>query len=239
MKRILIIVVLLFCYSQNHIATADVGVLNLRNYYGSYPIECHQNINPDNNSLSHQLVFSKDNSTVTAEFKDVDDVKKFKNRAVDVYGLSYSGYCLKNKYMYGGVTLAGDYLEKSKYIPINLWVNGEHQTISTEKVSTNKKIVTAQEIDVKLRRYLQEEYNIYGHNNTGKGKEYGYKSKFYSGFNKGEVLFHLNDKESFSYDLFYTGDGLPVSFLKIYEDNKKIESEKFHLDVEISYVDSN
>ncbi|CAC7746283.1 enterotoxin SEM [Staphylococcus aureus] len=34
MKRILIIVVLLFCYSQNHIATADVGVLNLRNYYG-------------------------------------------------------------------------------------------------------------------------------------------------------------------------------------------------------------
>ena len=56
MKRILIIVVLLFCYSQNHIATADVGVLNLRNYYGSYPIE-DQSINPENNHLSHQLVF--------------------------------------------------------------------------------------------------------------------------------------------------------------------------------------
>ena len=52
-----------------------------------------------------------DNSTVTAEFKNVDDVKKFKNHAVDVYGLSYSGYCLKNKYIYSGVTLAGDYLE--------------------------------------------------------------------------------------------------------------------------------
>lgn len=36
-----------------------------------------------------------DNSTVTAEFKNVDDVKKFKNHAVDVYGLIYSGYCLK------------------------------------------------------------------------------------------------------------------------------------------------
>ncbi|HDI0124177.1 TPA: exotoxin [Staphylococcus aureus] len=239
MKRILIIVVLLFCYSQNHIATADVGVLNLRNYYGSYPIEDHQSINPENNHLSHQLVFSMDNSTVTAEFKNVDDVKKFKNHAVDVYGLSYSGYCLKNKYIYGGVTLAGDYLEKSRRIPINLWVNGEHQTISTDKIATNKKLVTAQEIDVKLRRYLQEEYNIYGHNNTGKGKEYGYKSKFYSGFNNGKVLFHLNNEKSFSYDLFYTGDGLPVSFLKIYEDNKIIESEKFHLDVEISYVDSN
>ncbi|OFC57535.1 staphylococcal enterotoxin type V [Staphylococcus aureus] len=239
MKRILIIVVLLFCYSQNHIATADVGVLNLRNYYGSYPIEDHQSINPENNHLSHQLVFSMDNSTITAEFKNVDDVKKFKNHAVDVYGLSYSGYCLKNKYIYGGVTLAGDYLEKSRRIPINLWVNGKHKTISTDKIATNKKLVTAQEIDVKLRRYLQEEYNIYGHNNTGKGKEYGYKSKFYSGFNNGKVLFHLNNEKSFSYDLFYTGDGLPVSFLKIYEDNKIIESEKFHLDVEISYVDSN
>lgn len=239
MKRILIIVVLLFCYSQNHIATADVGVLNLRNYYGSYPIEDHQSINPENNHLSHQLVFSMDNSSITAEFKNVDDVKKFKNHAVDVYGLSYSGYCLKNKYIYGGVTLAGDYLEKSRCIPINLWVNGKHKTISTDKIATNKKLVTAQEIDVKLRRYLQEEYNIYGHNNTGKGKEYGYKSKFYSGFNNGKVLFHLNNEKSFSYDLFYTGDGLPVSFLKIYEDNKIIESEKFHLDVEISYVDSN
>ncbi len=47
-------IVLLF---GNHIATADVGVLNLMNYYGSYPIESHQNINPDNNSFSHQLVF--------------------------------------------------------------------------------------------------------------------------------------------------------------------------------------
>lgn len=90
-----------------------------------------------------------DNSTVTAEFKNVDDVKKFKNHAVDVYGLSYSGYCLKNKYIYGELHWS-DYLEKSRRIPINLWVNGEHQTISTDKVSTNKKLVTAQEIDTKL-----------------------------------------------------------------------------------------
>ncbi len=34
-------------------------------------------------------------------------------------------------------------------------------------------MVTAQEIDVKLRKYLQDEFNIYGHNDTGKGKEYG------------------------------------------------------------------
>ncbi|ETO51347.1 hypothetical protein Y001_10650 [Staphylococcus aureus MUF256] len=48
-----------------------------------------------------------------------------------------------------------------------------------------------------------------------KEKKYGHKSKFYSGFNIGKVTFHLNNNDTFSYDLFYTGDdGLPKSFLK-------------------------
>ncbi|HDJ6024433.1 TPA: staphylococcal enterotoxin type M, partial [Staphylococcus aureus] len=105
------------------------------------------------------------------------------------------------------------------------------------KVSTNKKIVTAQEIDTKLRRYLQEEYNIYGFNDTNKGRNYGTKSKFFSGFNTGKISFHLNDGTSFSYDLFDTGTGQAESFLKIYNDNKTVETDKFHLDVEISYKD--
>ena len=82
------------------------------------------------------------------------------------------------------------------------------------KVFLQIKMVTAQEIDVKLRKYLQDEFNIYGHNDTGKGKEYGTSSKFYSGFDKGSVVFHMNDGSNFSYDLFYTGYGLPESFLK-------------------------
>lgn len=222
MKRILIIVVLLFCYSQNHIATADVGVLNLRNYYGSYPIEDHQSINPENNHLSHQLVFSMDNSTVTAEFKNVDDVKKFKNHAVDVYGLSYSGYCLKNKYIYGGVTLAGDYLEKSRRIPINLWVNGEHQTISTDKVSTNKKLVTAQEIDYKVRNYLLKHKNLYEFNS--------------SPYETGYIKFIEGSGHSFWYDLmpesgkkFY-----PTKYLLIYNDNKTVESKSINVEVHLT-----
>lgn len=152
------------------------------------------------------------NSTVTAEFMNVEDVKKFKNRPVDVYGLSYSDYCPNQSYMYGGVILAGKYLEKSRRIPINLWVNGEHQTISTDRVSTNKKIVTAQEINTKLRGYLQEEYNICGFNDTNKGRNYDTKSKFSSGFNTGKISFHLNDGSSFSYDLFDTGTGQAESF---------------------------
>ena len=61
--------------------------------------------------------------------------------------------------------------------------------------------------------------------------------KFSSGFNAGKILFHLNDGSSFSYDLFDTGTGQAESFLKIYNDNKTVETEKFHLDVEISYKD--
>lgn len=70
--------------------------------------------------------------------------------------------------MYGGITLANQNLDKPRNIPINLWVNGKQNTISTDEVSTQKKEVTAQEIDIKLRKYLQNEYNIYGFNKTKK-----------------------------------------------------------------------
>lgn len=60
---------------------------------------------------------------------------------------------------------------------------------------------------------------------------------FFSGFNTGKISFHLNDGTSFSCDLFDTGTGQAESFLKIYNDNKTVETDKFHLDVEISYKD--
>ena len=53
-----------------------------------------------------------------------------------------------------------------------------------------------------------------------KAKNMDINLNFIQVFNNGKVLFHLNNEKSFSYDLFYTGDGLPVKFLKIYEDNK-------------------
>ncbi len=91
--------------------------------------------------------------------------------------------------MYGGVTKSDNNLKQKRNIPINLSVNGENKTVVTERISTDKKMVTAQEIDVKLRKYLQDEYNIYGHNKTNKGKQYGTKSKFYSGFDTGTIVF--------------------------------------------------
>lgn len=242
MKKIkysfILVFILFFNIKDLSYAQGDIGVGNLRNFYTKYDYIDLKGVTDKNLPIANQLEFSTGTNDLISESNNWDEISKFKGKKLDIFGIDYNGPC-KSKYMYGGVTLSGQYLNSARKIPINLWVNGKHKTISTDKIATNKKLVTAQEIDVKLRRYLQEEYNIYGHNNTGKGKEYGYKSKFYSGFNKGKVLFHLNDEKSFSYDLFYTGDVLPVSFLKIYEDNKIIESEKFHLDVEISYVDSN
>ncbi|MGT2334127.1 exotoxin beta-grasp domain-containing protein [Staphylococcus aureus] len=86
-------------------------------------------------------------------------------------------------------------------------------------------------MDTKLRRYLQEEYNIYGFNDN-KRRKYGNKSKFSSGFNAGKILFHLNDGSSFSCMTYLILEQEEESFLKIYNDNKTVEPEKFHLDVE-------
>ena len=37
-----------------------------------------------------------------------------------------------------GPLLSGQYLNSARKIPINLWVNGKHKTISTDKIATNK-----------------------------------------------------------------------------------------------------
>ncbi|MGJ5700403.1 exotoxin beta-grasp domain-containing protein [Staphylococcus chromogenes] len=200
---------------------ADIGVGNLRNFYTKYPHEEIKNKVDDGTLYTHQLFYEVNENKLSPHFRDEQNVTKLKGKAVDIFGISYQGVG-NTRYMYGGITLSGEYLPQSRNIPINLWVKGEHKTISTQRVSTNKKYVTAQEVDIKLRKYLQDEYNIYGH-----------KSKFYSGFNSGEVTFHLNSGKNFKYELFYTGNGSPESFLKIYDDNKTIDSSSFRLDVTI------
>ncbi|PTH26405.1 exotoxin [Staphylococcus agnetis] len=226
----LMLSLLLAIYNEKLLA--DIGVGNLRNFYTKYPHEEIKNKIDDGTPYTHQLFYEVNGNKLSPHFRDEQNVTKLKGKAVDIFGISYQSVG-NTRYMYGGITLSGEYLSQSRNIPINLWIKGEHKTISTKRVSTNKKYVTAQEVDIKLRKYLQDEYNIYGHNNTGKGQEYGHKSKFYSGFNSGEVTFHLNSGENFKYELFYTGNGSPESFLKIYDDNKTIDSSSFHLDVTI------
>ncbi|HAR4955106.1 TPA: staphylococcal enterotoxin type K [Staphylococcus aureus] len=235
---ILLINIIILGVSNSASAQGDIGIDNLRNFYTKKDFVDLKDVKDNDTPIANQLQFSNESYDLISESKDFNKFSNFKGKKLDVFGISYNGQC-NTKYIYGGVTATNEYLDKSRNIPINIWINGNHKTISTNKVSTNKKFVAAREIDVKLRKYLQEEYNIYGHNGTKKGEEYGHKSKFYSGFNIGKVTFHLNNNDTFSYDLFYTGDdGLPKSFLKIYEDNKTVESEKFHLDVDISYKET-
>ena len=236
-KRLLfVIVITLFIFSSNHtvLSNGDVGTGNLRNFYTKYEYVNLKNVKDKNSPESHRLEYSYKNDTLYAEFDNEYITSDLKGKNVDVFGISYKDGS-NSRTIYGGVTKAeNNKLDSPRIIPINLIINGKHQTVTTKSVSTDKKMVTAQEIDVKLRKYLQDEFNIYGHNDTGKGKEYGTSSKFYSGFDKGSVVFHMNDGSNFSYDLFYTGYGLPESFLKIYKDNKTVDSTQFHLDVEIS-----
>lgn len=225
----------LFILTSNNIAKADPGVQNLRNYYGSYKYENHKNKTSLNDPLTHELTFDIGDYKITTEFENETDVAKLKGKSVDIFGISFQNGVSNKRYMYGGITDSSEKLSEPRNIPINLSINGKNETVVTDKVSTYKKKVTAQEIDIKLRKYLQDEYNIYGHNKTNRGNQYGNKSKFASGFDTGKVLFHMNNGSNFSYDLFDYGYGQPENFLKIYKDNKTIDSEDFHLDVDISF----
>lgn len=60
------------------------------------------------------------------------------NQKVDIFGIPYTGITQNVEYIYGGITLSNDYLDNARNIPINLWINGQHKTISTDRVSTNK-----------------------------------------------------------------------------------------------------
>ncbi|MGZ7228789.1 streptococcal pyrogenic exotoxin SpeI, partial [Streptococcus pyogenes] len=88
---------------------------------------------------------------------------------------------------------------------VNIFIDGVQQKYSytdISTVSTDKKEVTIQELDVKSRYYLQKHFNIYG---FGDVKDFGRSSRFQSGFEEGNIIFHLNSGERISYNLFDTG----------------------------------
>ncbi|HDA8191653.1 TPA: staphylococcal enterotoxin type I, partial [Staphylococcus aureus] len=155
----ILVFILLFNIKDHTYAQGDIGVGNLRNFYTKHDYIDLKGVTDKNLPIANQLEFSTGTNDLISESNNWDEISKFKGKKLDIFGIDYNGPC-KSKYMYGGATLSGQYLNSARKIPINLWVNGKHKTISTDKIATNKKLVTAQEIDVKLRRYLQEEYNI-------------------------------------------------------------------------------
>ncbi|HGA4435787.1 TPA: streptococcal mitogenic exotoxin SmeZ [Streptococcus pyogenes] len=122
-------------------------------------------------------------------------------------------------YTYGGMT---PYQEEpiSKNIPVNLWINGKQISVTYNEISTNKTTVTAQEIDLKVRKFLIAQHQLYSSGSS-------YKS--------GKLVFHTNDNsDKYSLDLFYVGYRDKESIFKVYKDNKSFNIDKIgHLDIEI------
>ena len=71
-----------------------------------------------------------------SESNNWDEISKFKGKKLDILALIIM--VLVNLNMCRRATLSGQYLNSARKIPINLWVNGKHKTISTDKIATNK-----------------------------------------------------------------------------------------------------
>ncbi|HDC3516147.1 TPA: staphylococcal enterotoxin type J [Staphylococcus aureus] len=159
------------------------------------------------------------------QFDSKETVNKFKGKQVDLYGSYYGFQCSggkpnKTACMYGGVTLhENNQLYDTKKIPINLWIDSIRTVVPLDIVKTNKKKVTIQELDLQARYYLHKQYNLYN------------PSTFDGKIQKGLIVFHTSKEPLVSYDLFNVIGQYPDKLLKIYQDNKIIESENMHIDI--------
>ncbi|HEL0613884.1 TPA: hypothetical protein TUU90_000973 [Streptococcus equi subsp. zooepidemicus] len=173
---------------------------------------------------TNELEYQNSSKQIKVVFNNHYTSHTFFQQKVDIFAiLNYETTpCGKvQTHTYGGVTLHdGNQLASAKNIPTNIFLDGVQQKVKYDAVSTDKKMVTVQEIDYKARHYLIKTYNIYKHTN-------------YS-YTYGRIIFHMNNGQHFCYDLYYQGDGSSQSILEMYKDNKTIDSREFHLDIELS-----
>ncbi|HGO3853460.1 TPA: exotoxin beta-grasp domain-containing protein [Staphylococcus aureus] len=166
----------------------------------------------------------------SAEFKDLkvefsssEISKEYFGKTVDIYGVYYKSHChgehqVNTACTYGGVTPhENNKLSEPKNIGVAVYK--DNVNVNTFIVTTDKKKVTAQELDIKVRTKLNDAYKLY--------------DRMTSDVQKGYIKFHSHSehKESFYYDLFYIKGNLPDQYLQIYNDNKTIDSSDYHIDV--------
>ncbi|HEK9347130.1 TPA: streptococcal pyrogenic exotoxin SpeH, partial [Streptococcus equi subsp. equi] len=108
--------------------------------------------------------------------------------------------------------------KKEIKVPINVWDKSKQHPPMF--ITVNKPKVTAQEVDIKVRKLLIKKYDIYNN-----------REQKYS---KGTVTLDLNSGKDIVFDLYYFGNGDFNSMLKIYSNNERIDSTQFHVDVSIS-----
>ncbi|UXV48994.1 enterotoxin type B (plasmid) [Staphylococcus aureus] len=229
-----------------HKSSQFTGLMeNLRVLYDDYHVEA-SNVSTVEQFLNFDLIFPivdhqlHNYDKVRIEFADKLLADKFKGKNVDVFGTNYYRHCYfseedkneenetngaKNKTcMYGGVTKHDDNHYDSSDEPSNaknvlVQVFIDKVNVMSFDIQTNKKQVTAQELDYKARNYLIKHKNLYEFKN--------------SPYETGYIKFIENGNESFWYDLMPSPGKTfdQFRYLMIYNDNKIVDSNKTKIQV--------
>ncbi|HAY1815152.1 TPA: staphylococcal enterotoxin type B [Staphylococcus aureus] len=205
-------------YDDNHVSAINVKSIDQFLYFDLiYSIKDTKLGNYDN---------------VRVEFKNKDLADKYKDKYVDVFGANYYYQCYFSKKtndinshqtdkrktcMYGGVTEHnGNQLDKYRSITVRVFEDGKN--LLSFDVQTNKKKVTAQELDYLTRHYLVKNKKLYEFNN--------------SPYETGYIKF-IESENSFWYDMMPApGDKFDQSkYLMMYNDNKLVDSKDVKIEV--------
>ncbi|WP_054194593.1 staphylococcal enterotoxin type C3 [Staphylococcus aureus] len=191
--------------------------------------------------LAHDLIYNisdkklKNYDKVKTELLNEDLAKKYKDEIVDVYGSNYYVNCYFSSKdnvgkvtggktcMYGGITKhEGNHFDNGNLqnVLVRVYEN-KRNTISFE-VQTDKKSVTAQELDIKARNFLINKKNLYEFNS--------------SPYETGYIKFIENNGNTFWYDMMPApGDKFDQSkYLMMYNDNKTVDSKSVKIEVHLT-----
>ncbi|PTH38540.1 exotoxin OB-fold domain-containing protein, partial [Staphylococcus agnetis] len=154
---------------------------NMKYLYDNHYVQAN-NVKSNDQFLNFDLIYPiKDTKfgnydKVRVEFANKMLADQYKNKNVDVFGTNYYKHCYFSKNdqinnddpnnasgktcMYGGVTEhEGNGTDRPRNVLVKVFED-KRNTLSFD-VQTNKKQVTAQELDVKVRNLLIENKNIY------------------------------------------------------------------------------
>ncbi|HGH0803144.1 exotoxin [Staphylococcus pseudintermedius] len=207
---------------------------NIEVLYKNDPVQ-ENNVKNTRQFLAHDLIFPihyKGYKEVRSELESDKLANKYKNKKVEVFGVPYFYTCLVPENapkdiifdgvcMYGGLTMNETEKRESKAIVVPVSVN-ENVSFSFT-INTDKRLVTAQELDYKVRNWLTKYKNLYEFN--GSAYETGY------------VKFIEKNDDSFWYDMFPKKElvpFIPYKFLSIYGDNKVLESDNIKIEVHLT-----
>ncbi|HHK1410975.1 TPA: exotoxin beta-grasp domain-containing protein [Streptococcus pyogenes] len=112
-----------------------------------------------------------------------------------------------------------DDILRTNTIAGNFFIDGQQQKTLINPIKIDKDIVTIQEFDFKIRKFLMEKYNIYDSE---------------SRYTSGSLFLATKDSKHYEVDLFNKDDKLLSrdSFFKRYKDNKIFNSEEIsHFDI--------